>query len=428
MSNKKSVVYYFHPEVGNFHYGRHHPMKPQRLQALNNLIISYNIHKKMKVVELPRLGAEELMRFHSEDYVNFLQKVSPATFSTWESEMPKYNIGEDCPIFEGMFDYCSLYSGGSVEGARRLNHKLCDIVINWAGGLHHAKKSEASGFCYVNDIVLAILELLKYHKRVLYIDIDIHHGDGVQEAFNNTDRVMTVSFHRYGNFFPGTGSLYDLGFDKGKYFAVNVPFAEGIEDDSYLRTFKPVISAVMENYQPEAIVLQCGADSLCGDRLGSFSLSFQGHAECVAWVKKFNIPMLVVGGGGYTLRNVARCWTNETGVLLDYTVPNTIPETAEYYNYFAPDYILRPNVPKKFPNANSEEYLDKLRIEIIENLRQVKGAPSVQMCEIPGSAAQELESLTNDEIDDELRKVDAHLRELGEDPNGPQVYLPKRIR
>jgi acetoin utilization deacetylase AcuC-like enzyme len=89
----------------------------------------------------------------------------------------------------------------------RLNHGLCDIAINWAGGLHHAKKAEASGFCYVNDIVLAILELLKYHARVLYIDIDIHHGDGVEEAFYTTDRVMTVSFHKFGDFFPGTGDL-----------------------------------------------------------------------------------------------------------------------------------------------------------------------------------------------------------------------------
>lgn len=94
-----------------------------------------------------------------------------------------------------------------IEGAARLNRGLCDIAINWAGGLHHAKKSEASGFCYVNDIVLGILELLRYYARVLYIDIDVHHGDGVEEAFYTTDRVMTVSFHKYGEFFPGTGEL-----------------------------------------------------------------------------------------------------------------------------------------------------------------------------------------------------------------------------
>ncbi|KAF5290127.1 hypothetical protein FQA39_LY14908 [Lamprigera yunnana] len=175
------------------------------------------------------------------------------------------------------------------------------------GGLHHAKKFEASGFCYVNDIVIGILELLKYHARVLYIDIDVHHGDGVQEAFYLTDRVMTVSFHKYGNyFFPGTGDMYEIGAESGRYYSVNVPLKEGIDDASYWQIFKPVISHVMEYFQPTAIVLQCGADSLANDRLGCFSLSTKGHGECVKFVRDLNVPTLVVGGGGYTLRNVAR--------------------------------------------------------------------------------------------------------------------------
>ena len=122
--------------------------------------------------------------------------------------------------------------------------------MNWSGGLHHAKKAEASGFCYMNDIVLAILELLKYDSlfplffrvfpRVMYIDIDIHHGDGVEEAFYCTDRVMTVSFHKYGNYFPGTGSITDIGVDKGRNFAVNVPRKDGMDDESYQYVFDPV--------------------------------------------------------------------------------------------------------------------------------------------------------------------------------------------
>lgn len=108
------------------------------------------------------------------------------------------------------------------------------------GGLHHAKKKEASGFCYVNDIVLGILELLKTHDRVLYIDVDIHHGDGVEEAFYMTNRVMTLSFHKYGDFFPGTGSMADFGEGEGKYYSVNVPLKKGIDDYSYLRVFKKV--------------------------------------------------------------------------------------------------------------------------------------------------------------------------------------------
>lgn len=179
--------------------------------------------------------------------------------------------------------------------------------------------------------MIGITELLKYHPRVLYIDIDIHHGDGVQEAFNYTDRVMTVSFHRYGSyFFPGTGDMYDVGVGQGRYYSVNVPLREGITDENYHQLFKPVIQCVVENYQPTAIVLQCGADSLGSDRLGCFNLSFDGHGECVSFVKSLGLPLMVLGGGGYTLRNVARCWANETAILLDKRddIANEIPDNC----------------------------------------------------------------------------------------------------
>ena len=160
--------------------------------------------------------------FHAVEYVNFLKEVSPENKDAYRDEQVQYSVGEDCPIFEGLYEFCSMYTGASIQGARRLNSGQCDIAINWAGGLHHAHKAEAAGFCYVNDIVLAILELLKRNPRVLYIDIDIHHGDGVEEAFANSDRVMTVSIHKYGPkggdmFFPGTGDIVDIGMDKGTY-------------------------------------------------------------------------------------------------------------------------------------------------------------------------------------------------------------------
>jgi len=171
-------------------------------------------------------------------------------------ELTLVNVGDDCPVFDGLFEFCGISGGGSMEGAARLNRLKCDVAVNWAGGLHHAKKSEASGFCYVNgrhpfgllltsDIVLGIIELLRYHNRVLYIDIDVHHGDGVEEyvsrliklinrAFYTTDRVMTVSFHKYGEYFPGTGDLRDHGIGSGKYYAVNFPLRDGIDDESYM--------------------------------------------------------------------------------------------------------------------------------------------------------------------------------------------------
>ena len=124
--------------------------------------------------------------------------------------------------------------------AERIASGAADITINWAGGLHHAKKREASGFCYINDINLAILELLRTFPRVLYIDIDCHHGDGVEEAFYTTDRVMTCSFHKFGEYFPGTGTQEDRGRAKGKGYAVNVPLKDGITDEAFKSVFDPV--------------------------------------------------------------------------------------------------------------------------------------------------------------------------------------------
>eukprot|EP01133_Synstelium_polycarpum_P000412 gene412-489_t len=280
-----------------------------------------------------------------------------------------------------MYNFCQISSGGSIGCAVKLNRKDSDIAINWAGGLHHAKKSEASGFCYTNDIVLSILELLKHHQRVLYIDIDIHHGDGVEEAFYTTDRVMTVSFHKYGDYFPGTGDVKDVGAGKGKYYALNFPLKDGIDDQSYQSIFRPIIQGVMDHYRPEAVVLQCGADSLTGDRLGCFNLSLRGHAQCIEFLKTFNLPLLILGGGGYTIKNVARCWTYETSILVDHELSDELPYN-DYLEYFGPDYRLH-ITPNNMENQNSKDYLEKLKIQILENLRHMNHAPSIAHTEIP---------------------------------------------
>nr|AAH64650.1 Hdac1 protein [Danio rerio] len=336
---KKKVCYYYDGDVGNYYYGQGHPMKPHRIRMTHNLLLNYGLYRKMEIYRPHKANAEEMTKYHSDDYIKFLRSIRPDNMSEYSKQMQRFNVGEDCPVFDGLFEFCQLSTGGSVAGAVKLNKQQTDIAINWAGGLHHAKKSEASGFCYVNDIVLAILELLKYHQRVLYIDIDIHHGDGVEEAFYTTDRVMTVSFHKYGEYFPGTGDLRDIGAGKGKYYAVNYPLRDGIDDESYEAIFKPIMSKVMEMYQPSAVVLQCGADSLSGDRLGCFNLTIKGHAKCVEYMKSFNLPLLMLGGGGYTIRNVARCWTFETAVALDSTIPNELPYN-DYFEYFGPDFKL----------------------------------------------------------------------------------------
>ena len=324
---------------------------------------------------------QAMTRFHSDDYVNFLKSITPDNMSEYSRQLQRFNVGEDCPVFDGLFEFCRLYTSGSIGGASRLNDDLADICINWSGGLHHAKKAEASGFCYINDCVLAILELLQRHERVLYIDIDIHHGDGVEEAFYTTDRVMTLSFHKFGEYFPGTGDVLDIGYGAGKNYAINFPLNDGMDDNSFRSIFRPIMDVVMQKFRPGAIVLQCGADSLSGDRLGCFNLSLKGHADCVSYVRSFNVPLLVLGGGGYTLRNVPRCWTYETSVLLGMSGDDEIRDALpynDYFEYFGPDYRLHLPV-SNMENLNSTSYLEKTKIQLLEVLRQVDCAPSVQM-------------------------------------------------
>uniref|UniRef100_A0A8K9UZP6 Histone deacetylase 1 n=1 Tax=Oncorhynchus mykiss TaxID=8022 RepID=A0A8K9UZP6_ONCMY len=380
-------IYIYMPmcDVGNYYYGQGHPMKPHRIRMTHNLLLNYGLYRKMEIYRPHKASGEEMTKYHSDDYIKFLRLNQTSQMNNFYPCCSlTVNVGEDCPVFDGLFEFCQLSTGGSVAGAVKLNKQQTDIAINWAGGLHHAKKSEASGFCYVNDIVLAILELLKYHQRVLYIDIDIHHGDGVEEAFFTTDRVMTVSFHKYGEYFPGTGDLRDIGAGKGKYYAVNYPLRDGIDDESYEAIFKPVMAKVMEMFQPSAVVLQCGADSLSGDRLGCFNLTIKGHAKCVEYMKSFNLPLLMLGGGGYTIRNVARCWTYETAVALDSIIPNELPYN-DYFEYFGPDFKLHIS-PSNMTNQNTNDYLEKIKQRLFENLRMLPHAPGVQIQAIPEDA------------------------------------------
>uniref|UniRef100_A0A915DQQ9 Histone deacetylase n=1 Tax=Ditylenchus dipsaci TaxID=166011 RepID=A0A915DQQ9_9BILA len=369
----------------------------------HNLLLNYGLYRKMEVFRPHVATLEDMRKYHSDDYMTFLKCIKPDNINEYSKEMQRFNVGEDCPVFDGLFEFCQISSGGSIAAATKINRKQADIAINWMGGLHHAKKSEASGFCYTNDIVLAILELLKYHQRVLYVDIDIHHGDGVEEAFYTTDRVMTCSFHKYGEYFPGTGDLKDVGAGKGRYYAVNFPLRDGIDDETYERIFVPVMEKLVGSYQPNAIVLQCGADSLTGDRLGCFNLT----------LKEVQFAYAVTGGGGYTIRNVARCWCYETSVALDTEIANELPYN-DYFEYYGPDFKLH-ITPSNMTNQNTVEYLDKIKEKIFESLRSMPHAPGVQMHDADENAIEVDENVLLDEANSDERMPDVLSDKMVED-------------
>ncbi|KAM0329794.1 hypothetical protein ACHAQA_003958 [Verticillium albo-atrum] len=421
-----NVSFHVNPEMEKHHFGQTHPMKPWRLTLSKSLVFSYGMNFAMDNYTSRAATFEELNSFHSKDYLDFLGTVMPeAQPRDIENPTPElmFNLGgSDCPLFEGLYDYCSMSGGCSLDAARKICSKQSDIAIAWGGGLHHAKKSEASGFCYINDIVLAILQLLRCYPRVLYIDIDVHHGDGVEEAFFSTDRVMTVSFHKYApdSFFPGTGALDDNGpkneHNPGAHHSVNVPLNDGITDEQYQWLFENVIGKCIEKFRPSAIALQCGADSLAGDRLGKFNLQVQGHGTCVEFCKKFGLPMILFGGGGYTPRNVARAWAYETSIAAGIQdriapiIPNHTPWRDQFrYEELFP--TLEQILGEPRVNKNPQKRLQEIVQHVNEQLRFVEAAPSVQSQVIPpdlGGIRDEVEAQLREERearDDGLRKL-----------------------
>jgi histone deacetylase 1/2 len=166
-SQAKKVAYFYDSDVGNYAYVAGHPMKPHRIRMAHSLIMNYGLYSKMEIyvgiwphIPIPSCANSdqrakpaskyEMTQFHTDEYIEFLHKVTPDNMEQFTREQSKYNVGDDCPVFDGLFEFCGISAGGTMEGAARLNRGKCDVAVNWAGGLHHAKKSEASGFCYVN--------------------------------------------------------------------------------------------------------------------------------------------------------------------------------------------------------------------------------------------------------------------------------------
>ncbi|KAL6615025.1 hypothetical protein ACP70R_037295 [Stipagrostis hirtigluma subsp. patula] len=394
---KRRVCYYYDAGIANVDYGREHNMVPRRVDMAHALVRSYGLLGDMRRLRTRPATAEELCAVHDSEYVKLLRELTPKSFygGADRDRAKRFHVGRvsddgrsvDNPPIAGLGDYCQRYAGGSLAAARALAAGEADIAINWSGGMHHACRGRASGFCYVNDIALAVEELLGRHGRVLYVDIDVHHGDGVEALFAGSNRVMTVSFHqRTKDFFPReSGFITDVGEGDGKYCALNVPMKEGMDDEGYHRMFRPIMAKAMEVFQPGAVVMQCGADSLAGDRLGQLNLSIAGHARCVGFMRSFNVPLLLLGGGGYTVNHVAACWCYETAVAIGKEIDDDIPDHHYEHYYRSQGYKLHYPVSKKLKNENTQSSMVTTTNKILEYLSKVQAAPSVQFQDAPGA-------------------------------------------
>lgn len=378
-SKANKVCYFYHDDIGNYHYGSGHPMKPHRARLTDDLLTAYGVTQYLDHLIPQDPDLDLITRFHSNDYVEFLQNVNSDNGSDYADHLTRFSVRDDSPVFDGLWEFCQLYSGASIGAAQQLVTGKYGYALNWAGGLHHGKKHEASGFCYLNDCVLAALEFLRHYQRVVYVDIDVHHGDGVEEAFYTSPRVMCVSFHKYGDYFPGTGALQDIGARAGKGYSVNVPLKDGIDDFMFELIFQKVMDLVLTQFRPDAIILQGGADSLAGDRLGCFNLTVQGHSSAIRYLSNRSIPLLALGGGGYTLRNVPKCWVTESAIVAGVSLPPTIPSTAKFRYYYAPEYTLNVR-SSNMQNLNTQKTLDTIIEKVTENFRQYVSPTSCQIC------------------------------------------------
>ncbi len=279
---------------------------------------------RAKVLTPEPASIEAICRFHTREYADVLRAASAGD---WLPHAERYGLGPgDNPIFPGLWEAAELVAGGSLLAAQLVAEGEADRVFHFAGGLHHAMPDRASGFCYVNDAVLAIMKLRARGWRVAYVDIDAHHGDGVQFAFYNDPAVLTISTHERGDrLFPGTGFVGELGEGEGLGFSVNLPLQPFTDDAVYGAAFEAVVPPLLTAFKPDVLVLQLGIDAHRTDPLTHLALSIQGFTAAVKRLLPFAPRVVALGGGGYHLPNVARAWTAAWAAMNDVLLAEPLP-------------------------------------------------------------------------------------------------------
>jgi len=312
----------------DYDYGPTHPLRIIRLKLTYDLINAYGLLDLPTVQFIPTQKAEEkeLAFFHDEEYLSLLRQANEG-FPLGEAYT--YGLGPgDNPIFPGLFNLSLLVVGATLQAVDFVADGNGAIAFNIAGGLHHAMRSMASGFCYVNDPVIGIMRLLRRGKRVAYIDIDAHHGDGVQKAFYHTNQVLTISLHETGyTLFPRTGFEYEIGEGEGEGYSVNLPFPPETEDDIYVWTFEEVVPELIHAFQPDVVVTQLGVDTFYNDPLTNLHLSIFGYEKVLKRIKDLAPKWVALGGGGYNIFNVARAWTLAWAVMNGVELEEALPES-----------------------------------------------------------------------------------------------------
>jgi acetoin utilization protein AcuC len=302
-------VFIYSSDFEKYPYPPEHPFNVIRAKKVRDIVRAMGLLSGGGRSEVAPRPAERIVlkKFHTARYLHALKNAAAGRL---DAEALQMGIGsQDCPVFKGVYDYAVLAAGGTLTAAGMILSGRADVAFNTSGGFHHAGPERAAGFCYINDVALACIVLAEEGKRVLYLDVDVHHGDGVANAFYDRSDVLTISLHQNPRtLFPGTGFENEIGTGEGKGYCVNVPLPVGTYDQAYMKAFENIVLPLTAAYNPDVIVFELGADALAGDPLANLRLTNNVYAEIIDHLMSFNKPILATGGGGYNVENTVRAW------------------------------------------------------------------------------------------------------------------------
>ncbi len=318
----------FAPAYRTYSFGEKHPFSPVRVDMALDLVGA--LGHPVETVEPEPATREELLRVHTDAYVQCVEQMSTGVKAP---DAPTYGLGtQDTPAFLGMDEAARWLVGGTLHGARLIWEEKAKRVLQLGGGLHHAGRSSASGFCIYNDLAVAINALTRRNLRTAYIDIDVHHCNGVQEILYEDPGVMTVSLHESGQYlFPGSGEIRELGAGAGRGLKLNVPLQPFTAGESYREVFEQVIPPALRHFRPDVLVVQAGADAHFDDPLADLMLTTRDYEvlfrRILEWADLFaSGRVLFTLGGGYSFGAAPRIWAMLYLLMHDLPVVPEVPE------------------------------------------------------------------------------------------------------
>ncbi|MBN1653841.1 MAG: GNAT family N-acetyltransferase [Deltaproteobacteria bacterium] len=322
--SKDSIVIYS-GRFSDYSYGEEHPFHPDRARVALQLMKQQGYLDEPWIrVEEPRMvGKERLIESHNPKYIEALEE---ANSGEWKERFLEFHLGnEDCPVFPGLFDYVLLYTSATITAVDLITNDNANVVFNLLGGFHHASRSFAAGFCYVNDVLVAIDIFLSRGFRVAYVDIDAHHGNGVQDAYYGDDRVLVISLHQTGkNLYPWSGFETEIGEGIGRGFTVNIPLPDETDDEAFEMVFDRIVPSALEKFSPSVVIAVVGADMHKSDPMANLNLTNNGMVYAIKKIRDCSRHLLLLAAGGYDLQATTRAWArmwaaaNRIDALPDY--------------------------------------------------------------------------------------------------------------